>query len=262
MPNKLFFSRPTGQPQLGHHDSCHKSLKLKPIETKKRKERKRERKRKKYTISNEFIFISQNLSSIFKFLNSPSAPNPFHRPLIRGRKKEIKIEARCGARNKPATLLILIVTQNQNICSARQTLRGERWVSILFWIIQRNFPGWRIVGNFTVSTMDKRAAAAARKIQRQNEHTFRIDHHCYTVARDGVWFFELNTTGLIYATGSIDRLMESRRGEGWVYSASLRIFHRILFHFFRGGNNFYFFFFFLFSWRKFDRFFGNASRKE
>lgn len=123
-------------------------------------------------------------------------------------------------RNKPATLLILIVTQNQNICSARQTLggRGERRASILFWIIQRNFPAGGIVGNFTVSTVDKRAAAAARKIQRQNEHTFRIDHHCYTVARDGVWFLELNTTGLIYATGSIDRLMEFT-GFG-IYSAS------------------------------------------
>lgn len=100
--------------------------------------------------------------------------------------------------------------------------------------------------------MDKRAAAAARKIQRQNEYTFRIDHHCYTVARDGVWFLELNTTGLIYATGSIDRLMEFRRVG---YIRRVCEFSTEFYFIFPGRKQLFFFFLlFLSSSRKFERF--------
>lgn len=99
--------------------------------------------------------------------------------------------------------------------------------------------------------MDKRAAAAARKIQRQNEYTFRIDHHCYTVARDGVWFLELNTTGLIYATGSIDRLMEFRRVG---YIRRVCEFSTEFYFIFPGRKQLFFFLLFLSSSRKFERF--------
>lgn len=245
MPNKLFFSRPTGQPQLGHHDSCHKSLKLKPIETKKRKERKRERKRKKYTISNEFIFISQNLSSIFKFLNSPSAPNPFHRPLIRGRKKEIKIEARCGARNKPATLLILIVTQNQNICSARQTLRGEGRGEGLDFVL--NYPAKfpRLANCWKFHRFNDGQKGGSGRAKDSKAKRAHFSNRSSLLHRCEGWSMVFRAKyDRINLCNRIDRSTNGVEEGSWIYSASLRIFHRILFHFFRGGNNFYFFFFF------------------
>lgn len=48
-------------------------------------------------------------------------------------------------RNKPATLLILIVTQNQNICSARQTLGGGGREEGLDFVLNypAKFPGRR-----------------------------------------------------------------------------------------------------------------------
>lgn len=53
-----------------------------------------------------------------------------------------------------------------------------------------------------------------------------------------------------------NRIDRSTNGvqKGWVYSASLRIFHGILFHFSRKETTFFFFLLFLSSSRKFERF--------